>query len=327
MILSEVTLAPPPSLSDSLAALKIVTAVCVLLLAVGAISAQTNTEGWPDDKSALVIEGTSDSTVFGMGRSLRIVGTVKQGAIAFGGDVFVEGTVEGDVAAVGGSVIQRDGSRISGDVIVVGGTYHHGKAAPGRDPQKATIMYAGYEDQLRKAMREPSTLLSPALSAKFVGWRLLAVLFWFVVSLAVTAAMPSTVSRAIARLQLTSLRVALIGILGAVVIAAGVPFCLWLLPAPVSVLVGIMALLLLIVATLFGRVVVFAATGRWLQRKLFAKRAQSESIALLLGVSFWILLSSLPYVWPVVISGLLIISLGLALTARYRIVWKRQENT
>ena len=327
MILSGVTLAPRFTLPDSLVALKIAAALFVLLLAVGAISAQTSTEAWPDDKSALVIDGTSDSTVFGMGRSLRIIGTVKQGAISFGGDVFVEGTVEGDVAAVGGSVIQRDGSRIGGDVIVVGGTYHHGKAAPGRDTQKATIMYAGYEDELRKAMREPSSLLSPAWSAKFVGWRLLAVLFWFVVSLAVTAAMPSTISRAIARLQLTSLRVALIGILGAVVIAAGVPFCLWLLPAPVSVLVGIMALLLLIVATLFGRVVVFAATGRWLQRKLFAQRAQSESIALLLGVTFWILLSSLPYVWPIVIGGLLIISLGLALTARYRIVWKRQEST
>lgn len=327
MIVSEVSLAQPSRLPDSLVALKIAAAVFVLLLAVGGIRAQTNTEAWPDDRSALVIDGTRNSTVFGMGRSLRIIGTVKQGAIAFGGDVFVEGTVEGDVAAVGGSVIQRDGSRISGDVIVVGGTYHHGKAAPGRDPQKATIMYAGYEDQLRKAMREPTTLLRPELSAKFLGWRLLAVLFWFVVSLAVTAAMPSTVSRAIARLQLTSLRVALIGVLSAVVIAAGVPFCLWLLPAPLSVLVGIMALLLLIVATLFGRVVVFAATGRWLQRKLFAKRAQSESIALLLGVSFWIFLSSLPYVWPVVIAGLQVISLGLALTARYRIVWKRQEST
>ena len=87
-----------------------------------------------------------------------------------------------------------------------------------------------------------------------------------------------------------------------------------------------MALLLLIVATLFGRVVIFAATGRWLQRRLFAKRAQSESIALLLGVSFWIFVSSLPYVWPVVVGGMLIISLGLVLTARYRMTWKRHES-
>ncbi|MEP6707984.1 MAG: hypothetical protein ABJC05_10715 [Pyrinomonadaceae bacterium] len=326
MIVSEVSLEQPIHLSADSIALKITACMFLLLLAVAGIRAQANPQEWPDDTSALVIDGVSDSTVFGMGRSLKITGTVKQGAIAFGGDVFVEGNVEGDVAAVGGSVIQREGSHIGGDVIILGGTYHHGKVAPGRDPQKVTIMYAGYEDELRKTMRQPSTLLSPQLSPVFLGLRLLAVLFWFVVSLAVTAAMPSTVSRAMARLQLTSLRVAFIGVLGAIVIGPGVFFCLWLLPTPVSVLVGIMALLLLIVATLFGRVVIFAATGRWLQRRLFAKRAQSESIALLLGVSFWIFVSSLPYIWPVVVGGMLIISLGLVLTARYRMTWKRPES-
>ncbi|MDX6611577.1 MAG: hypothetical protein QOD75_763 [Blastocatellia bacterium] len=306
--------------------LKIAAVVLLLLLAVGVIVAQENPVQPHDDPAALVIAGNNDGTVFGMGRSLKITGNV-QGAIAFGGDVFVEGTVAGDVAAVGGSIIQREGSRIGGDVIVIGGSYHHGKAAPGRDPQKATIMYAGYEDQLRKMMREPATLLSPRLSASFLGWRLLVILFWFVVSLAITAAMPSTVSRAMARLQLTSLRVALIGLLGAVVIVPGCLLCLWLLPTPVGVLVGILALLLLIVATLFGRVVVFAATGRWLQRRFLSRQAQSESIALLLGVSFWIVLSSLPYVWPIVFGSLLIISLGLALTARYRVAWQRQDSS
>jgi hypothetical protein len=32
---------------------------------------------------------------------------------------------------------------------------------------------------------------------------------------------------------------------------------------------------------------------------------------------------SLPYVWPLVVAGLLVTSLGLALTARYRVGWKR----
>lgn len=305
--------------------LKIVAAILFSFLTMATIHAQDNAKEHPDDPSALVIADNTDTTVFGMGRSLKITGTV-HGAIAFGGDVFVEGVIAGDVAAVGGSVVQRDGSRIDGDVIVIGGTYHHGKTPPGRNPQKATIMYAGYEEQLRQMMRQPTTLLTPKLSASFLGWRLLVILFWFVVSLAVTATMPSTISRAMARLQLTSLRVAFIGLLGAVIIVPGCLLCLWLLPTPVSVLVGLLALLLLIVATLFGRVVVFAATGRWLQRRFFANRAQSESIALLLGVSFWIVLSSLPYVWPFVFGGLLIVSLGLALTARYRIVWQRQET-
>ena len=43
--------------------------------------------------------------------------------MSLGGDVIVEGVVEGDVATIGGSVIQKAGSRIGGDVIVLGGTY------------------------------------------------------------------------------------------------------------------------------------------------------------------------------------------------------------
>jgi hypothetical protein len=126
-------------------------------------------------------------------------------------------------------------------------------------------------------------------------------------------------------LQLTSLRVALIGLLGAVVVTIGVALCLLLTPEVIGALISVLALLLVLVATLFGRVVIFAATGRWLQRR-FLPRLRSESITLLLGVIFWVVLASLPYVWPIVIAGLLVISLGLALTARYRINWKKSAT-
>jgi len=220
--------------------------------------------------------------------------------------------------------VQREGSRIGGDVIVLGGIYHHGKAAPGRDPKSVTIMYAGYEDQLRQVMREPFSLLRPQLTPVFFGVRLLAILFWFIIALALTAAMPNTVSRAMARLQLTSLRVALIGLLGSIVVTAGVFLALLVLPPLVGVVVSILAVLLIIVATLFGRVVISATTGRWLQRRFFPN-LQSESVTLLMGVTFWVIMASLPYVWPVVVAGLLVTSLGLALTARYRLSWKKSE--
>src|ERR1700694_1211529 len=167
-----------------------------LLLWLMVVQAQPATDTHPGDPQARVIEGGSNTTVFGLGQSIRITGSVKEGAIAFGGDVIVEGSVDGDVAAIGGSVIQREGSRIGGDVIVLGGIYHHGKAAPGRDPQSVTIMYAGYEDQLKHLMREPTSVLRPQLSAVFLGTRLLAVLIWFIVSLALAAVVPNTISRA-----------------------------------------------------------------------------------------------------------------------------------
>jgi hypothetical protein len=295
----------------------------ILVLIIAGHAQPANVEN-PGDPQARVIEGVISTTVFGMGQSIRITGNVKEGAIAFGGDVIVEGSVDGDVAAIGGSVIQREGARIGGDVIVLGGIYNHGKAAPDRDPRSVTIMYAGYEDQLRRVMRDPFSVLHPQISAVFFGTRLLAILIWFVISLALTAAMPNTVSRAVTRLQLTSLRVAAIGFLGAVVITLGVLGSLWLLPSIIGAAISLVALLLAVVSTVFGRVVIFAATGQWLQR-LVVPRLQSESVTLLVGVVFWIMCSSLPYVWPFVQAGLFVASLGLALTARYRIAWKKKE--
>ena len=286
-----------------------------VLLLVGGVSAQN-----ASDEKVVLIDGVNEGTVFGLGNSVRITGTVKQGAMSFGGDVIVEGVVEGDVATIGGSVIQKAGSRIGGDVIVLGGTYH-ADAPAHRRPEAMTMMYAGYQQELRDMMRNPTGLFTPRWTPSYLGTRLLVVLFWFLVAMGFTAAMPGTISRGVARLQLTSLRVAAIGLIGVVVLFGVVLLCLWIMPEPVRVLVGLLALLLWLVASLFGRVILYAATGRWLQRKYFPIGKNSEAVALLLGTSFWVLLTSLPYVWPFMATFILIISFGLALTARYRGGW------
>jgi len=297
-------------------------AMALMLLAV---QAQTPYEPIPGD-SPYVVEGVSETIVYALGRSLRINGSAKNGAFALGGDVIVQGTVDGDVAAIGGSVIQLEGARINGDVMVVGGTYRHADKEPLRSPGTQTIMYAGYEQELQNLMRNPKDLLAPHWSARYIGLRLLAVLFWFIVSLALTAAMPGTISRGIARLQLSLGRVAIIGVVGSLIIGPGVILSLHYLPYTISVLIGLMALLLIVVAVLFGRVIIYAATGRWLQRKFVRLGKNSEAVALLLGTTFWIALSSLPYVWPIVVAVVLVTSLGLALTARYRVGWKRRQE-
>src|SRR6185295_7145846 len=249
--------------------------VVALLICAGcmiaAAQAQTPYEPIPGD-SPYVVEGVSDTIVYSIGQSLRVNGTAKNGAFALGGDVIVQGTVDGDVAAVGGSVIQLEGARINGDVMVIGGSY--------------------------RAMDK----LSLHWSARSIGFRILAILFWFIVSLALTAAMPGTISRGITRLQLTSLRVALIGFLGAVAIGPAAILSLRYLPTPISAVVGLMALLLILIAGLFGRVMIYAATGRWIQQMLWKRNRNSEAVALLLGTTFWIILSSLPYVWPFVVA-------------------------
>ncbi len=99
---------------------------------VGVVHAQTSSVG-ESSESVIEISGVTNSTVFGMGKTIRITGTVKQGAIACGGDVIVAGIVEGDVASIGGSVVQLAGAKIGGDVIVMGGTYKHVDTAPQRN--------------------------------------------------------------------------------------------------------------------------------------------------------------------------------------------------
>lgn len=294
--------------------LKTVLTLLLVLLAAVVVNGRDAARG-----EELLIEGRQAGDVFGMGRSVRVRGDVR-GVIAFGGDVIVEGRVEGDAAAVGGSVIQLAGSHVGGDVIVFGGEYRNEGGARGAGGE--TLMYAGYEQELRNLARDPASILTPEFSLAFVGWRLLAVLFWFIVSIALTAVSPGAVGRAAARLQLTLPRVALIGLVGALVLGPGVTSALHFLPPALAALVGVTALLLILFSYVFGRVVIHAATGRWLQRVLLPEDRRSESIALLLGATFWAVVLALPYVWPFIVFALVVLSLGLSLTARYHLGWK-----
>lgn len=301
-----------------------VAALFALFLMVVAVQAEGSDGTLPDSTPPLVVEGISESDVFGWGQSVLVRGTIRQGVMAFGGDVIVEGVVEGDVATVGGSVVQRDGSRIGGDVIVIGGSYRHGENVPGRNPSSATVIFRGFESELRNIMRNPASLLAPQWSLSYFGSRVMAVLFWFIASLVLTAVAPGAVSRAVMRLQMTNLRVAVIGFVGSIVMTFGVVAGLSVLPTVIAALVGLMALILLLLAYLFGRVAIQAATGQWLQRRFLGEKFRSDSIALLIGTVVWAILLSLPYVWPLVGAGLLVASLGLALTARYRVGWKHR---
>jgi len=92
----------------------------------------------------------------------------------------------------------------------------------------------------------------------------------------------------------------------------------------------LMAFCLMAGAYLFGRIVVNAATGRLLQRLVLRKlniqnAGNSELVALFAGALFWVAALSVPYIWAVLVFGLLIVSLGLTLTARHRVTWWRES--
>lgn len=264
----------------------------------------------------ITIENATESDVFAFNKNVVIKGSVAKGVMTFGGDVIVEGRVAGDVAAFGGSVVQKPESFVGGDVLVFGGSYHHGKQAPQRDPASHTVIYAGFGEELREIADNPASLAAPEITPTYVALRVLTILFWFVVSLVLTTIAPNAVSRAVVRLRLTKLRLAAIGFLAAVVCTIGVEIALKFLPAPFSVAVGLMTLAALFLAYVFGRVVIHAATGKFLQKRIFGDNSRSESIALLLGASFWTIMLSIPFVWTTIFIGLFVVCCGIVLTAR-----------
>jgi hypothetical protein len=183
-------------------------------------------------------------------------------------------------------------------------------------------MFGMFEEELRGFAKDPTQLLKPELSISFFVQRLLAVMFWFLITIAAATITPGAVSRAITGLKLSALKIAAIGaggfILACVVMIVGLSF----LPEYLSAIVGLMAFALVVLAYGFGRVVLHVSIGRFLIERVFAQSRPSESISILVGVVTSIAILSLPYVWPIALFAFFAVGTGLVLTARSAHSWK-----
>lgn len=284
-------------------------AVLLILLTIVSLYAQSVSQ---PDENTIVAEGVK---VYSFGKNVIIPKNAEE-VLVFGGDVVIEGKVEGDVAAFGGNIIQKQDAFIGGDVIVFGGSYKHERAEPLRAEGKESIIFGGFEEELRDLTRNPGQIFSPQLSLRFLIQRLLSILFWFVVSLGITTLAPGAVSRSVARFQLSISKVAAVGMLGFLTFLFGVIGSLKFLPNYLGAVVSLMALVLLIMAYIFGRITLQVSAGKWFQKKFLPESVHSESVALLLGAVIWTTLLSLPYLWTFALIFLFVASLGIILTAR-----------
>ena len=293
----------------------------VLALAPLALFAQTQLST-SDDGSTITVEDAPEMEVVAFGKSVIVKNRAK-GVLAIGGDVTVEGSVSGDVATVGGSIVQESGGYIGGDVIAFGGAYKPKSDAPLREAGKETVMFGMFEDELRNMAKNPAEILSPSMSVSFIAQRMISVLFWFIVSFGLTTLAPGSISRAITRFQLSTLKIAVIGTVALIVMIVGVIGSVNSLPDYLSVTLWLMAFVLLMLAYVFGRVALQLSVGKFLQKNLLPSGNRSETLTILLGVIFWTLLLSLPYIWTLAIISLFVAGLGLVLTARTPTSWKR----
>jgi len=296
-------------------------ALGILLITIFTLAVFSQTQLSQPDENTLIVENAPEMEVFAFGKTVIVKKNAK-GVLSFGGDVIIEGKVTGDVATIGGSVIQKEGAFIGGDVIIFGGKYQPEADKPLRSEGKETVMYAGYEDELRELMQNPTQILAPTFSISFLAQRILSILFWFIISLALTTITPGAISRAVARFQLSTLKIFGIGGLTFIVTTLAVLFSLEFLPSFVSVVVGMMAFALIMLAYVFGRVALQASLGKWIAKKIRPQAKLSETSTLLIGTVIWTGLLSIPYLWTLALFVLFTASLGIIITARTSNDWQ-----
>ncbi len=272
------------------------------------------------DERTIIVNDAPGMDVYGFGKNV-VIKTAAKGVLVFGGDVTIEGTVTGDVAVIGGTVVQTKDASIGGDVIVFGGNYKPESQKPLRTPGKETVMVAMFEEEIRAFTQNPSAIFSPAASWKYFAQRVLSVLFWFIVSIALTTIAPGAVSRSVARFQLIPLKVFAIGSVGfflTVITAVGV---LSFLPNFVSAVIVPMAFVLVLLSYVYGRVALQVSIGKKLQKRFLSEGKHSETLAILIGVLVWTIFLSVPFLWVAGLFVLLAVSVGLVLTARSDSTW------
>lgn len=274
-----------------------------------------------DDQTTVIVNDAPDQEVYVIGKSIIVQKRAKS-ALAIGGDVTVEGRIEGDVATIGGNVIQKEGSYIGGDVIVFGGAYKPESQKPLREPGKETVTLGVFEEELRNFGQNPSAIFSPSFSLSFLAQRLLLALFWFVITLVITTIAPGAVSRAVARIQLSWLKICALGATVFVFVTSSIIFGAAALPNYLGATLGMMGVLFLVLGYVFGRVSLQVSLGKMFQKHILSENNRSETLATLFGVLFWTLLLSLPYMWLIALFTVFAFGIGLILTARSTAKWQ-----
>lgn len=274
-----------------------------------------------DDDKTFVVEDAPDQDIVSFGKTVEIKKSAKT-VLAVGGDVIVDGSVKEDVAALGGNVIQKEQGYIGGHVVLIGGTYKHEAPEPLREPGTQTIIIDAFGDQLRNAGQHPSQLLSPEFSLSFLAQRAIVALIWFVITLVFTTIAPGAVGRAVARINLSALKILA---LGGGVLVAGFALCVTSVATLPGYLWGtlvVMCMILLLLSYTFGKVALQVTTGKLIQKHLLSEANRSETFATLFGVLVWTTLLSLPYVWLIALLSVFFFGTGLILTGKTSPKWQ-----
>jgi hypothetical protein len=293
---------------------------CLLHLFCLAVLAHPEISTSEDDKT-VIVNDAPEQEVYVIGKSVVVKKRAK-GVLAVGGDVTIEGRISGDVATIGGNIIQKDDAYIGGDVIVFGGAYKPESQTPLREAGKQTVMFGVFEEEFRNFGQNPSQIFSPNLTIGFVAQRLVLALFWFVISMVMTTIAPGAVGRAVARINLNTLKITALGAGSLIVTSSAIVAGVILLPNYLAATLALMGILMLVLGYVFGRVALQVTVGKLVQKHLLSDTSRSETMAIFAGVVIWTVLLSIPYLWLLSLFAVFAIGIGLILTGRSPSRWQ-----
>jgi hypothetical protein len=250
--------------------------------------------------------------IVAIGRDLWIEGQALQNAAVLQGNALIEGSVEGDVIALGGDIHLTATARVGGDVYALGGQV---ELAPGALVRGQTAAFPDAPATFLVLMEGPALGLAawskPLLAAKF------AVVFaWLLVAMVVLAmGGEESLRRTGETLRRQPLHAFFVGLVALSSILVGLVLFSAFAPPAVGLPTAAIALLLMVLAKVWGTIAAFeivgGAAGRALGRPLAAPSRLTLGACSIAWIKF------VPYVGTVVWSALTLIAIGASLSTRF----------
>jgi hypothetical protein len=289
-----------------------------LLIVIGTVlclgpAALSYGQGMNLRRDIVVSVGEAQESVFILGGSAVVDGTVKKSVVALGGTVTISGTVEDSVVGIGAAITLKSTAVVKKDVVVIGGSLVRD---PGSSVGNDTV-YFDLSHLVPGFMKGGSRgFLSLSLVPLILIIKLISFFMWLLMAFLVAGVFPKQVALASAQVRKSFWPIFGTGFLGLIIFTG-----LILVSAILSlILIGIPILLFVTVAALvlrvFGQVALYHFFGEMLARS-FGKHNPSVLGASLLGLLLVSFVGFIPVIGLLFSFVMSILAFGAALFTKF----------
>ncbi len=250
--------------------------------------------------------------------------TVEEGqeacdVVIFGGNLDVLGQVTGDVAVYGGNVHVGSDAEVQGDVVAFGGEVHvdDGAEVHGEQMSFGSSAGSGVMTKGAKAWRSVTSKHTESSSHSSLGWSiprfLLKFAAFFGLSFIFLMFVPARMKQIEAEVKRDPVKCGVAGLVGSVAL---IPLTIML---AVLVIIGwpflVVLWLLVLLGVGMGSTAIAAEIGTRLPVLKSTRKTQAAVLAV--GIGVLLLVELIPYLGPMVLAGVSLVSLGAVIRTRF----------